>query len=240
MCGRYAATATTAELVSEFDIELVESEAPAPNYNVAPTDPVAAVVERRAEDRTIRKLVELRWGLVPSWSKDPRGGARMINARAETVASKPAYRKAFAARRCLLPANGYYEWYATDQTGPRGKPVKQPFFIHPPAGEPMVMAGLYEFWKDPEAAAGEGWLATCTVITTRATDALGHIHDRMPMLIPTTNRDAWLDPELRDPDQAWALMEVGADLTAYAVSTQVNSVRNNGPSLIEPLATDEA
>lgn len=238
MCGRYAATATTAELVAEFDIEVVEQPAPPPNHNVAPTDPVAIVVERigRGDGTVHRKLVQVRWGLVPSWSKDPTAGARMINARSETVSAKPAFRNAFAARRCLVPALGYYEWRTTGETGPRGRPVKQPWFIRPEHG-PLAMAGLYEFWRDPRPAAQQDpWLATCTVITTRATDRLGHLHDRMPMIIAPENRAAWLDPTLTDPAEARGLLGVDDTLDAYEVSRAVNSVHNNGPELIEPLA----
>ena len=174
MCGRYAASAD-AELLEEiFVIDEVAGLLPPARYNIAPTDPVVAVVERaqRSDPAVVqRRLVELRWGLVPSWSRDAKGAARMINARLETLAQKPAFRKALAARRCLLPADGYYEWYAqpVDPSVPAGRrPPKQPFFIHPADGSLLAMAGLYEFWKNPT---GE-WLSTCTIITTSATDAL--------------------------------------------------------------------
>ena len=140
-------------------------------------------------ERRERALVTGRWGLVPSWAKDPSIGSRMINARAETVAEKPAFRRAFAKRRCLIPADGYYEWYTpTDPTAPvgrSGKPVKQPFFIHPADGSSLAMAGLYEWWRDPSRDEGdpEAWRLTCTVITTDAADEIGRIHDRMPMTI---------------------------------------------------------
>ncbi|MCC6495149.1 MAG: SOS response-associated peptidase, partial [Propionibacteriaceae bacterium] len=171
----------------------------------------------------------LRWGLVPSWSKDARGAARLINARVETVGEKPAFRKAFATRRCLLPADGYYEWYQLpgDQGG---KPVKQPYFIRPADGSLFVMAGLYEFWKAPDGA----WLTTATVITTSATDEVGHIHDRMPMAVPVENWAAWLDPDFGS--DARELLTVPAGVLAYhPVSTAVNKVANDGPQLVEPL-----
>lgn len=225
MCGRYAAIGTTADLVAEYDIDQVEHEAPAPSHNIAPTASVPAVVQRG----DVRKLVRLKWGLVPSWAKDPRGAARLINARSETVASKPSFRAAFAARRCLLPALGYYEW--TSEQDAAGRRIKQPWFISPDTGAPLTMAGLYEFWRDPDG----DWLATCTVITTTATDRLGVIHDRMPMSIAPQNREAWLDPDLRDPEAARALMGVDEDLRGYRVSRAVNNVRNDGPDLIEPL-----
>jgi len=237
MCGRYAASASQELLVETFQIEEVV-ELPAKSWNVAPTDPVPAVVERAINDdpegATVRKLVAPRWGLVPSWATSTRTGVSMINARVETVATKPAFRRAFAARRCLLPADGYYEWYDTQITEATGRPVKQPFFIRPEGGGLLAMAGLYEFWKDPST--GE-WLTSCAVITTTATDALGHIHDRMPMVIQPTLWDDWLDPDRVDPAAALDLLSVpDADgLEAYAVSRAVGNVRNNGPELAEPI-----
>ncbi|MDO5500170.1 MAG: SOS response-associated peptidase [Propionibacteriaceae bacterium] len=238
MCGRYAASADLAQLVAEFEVEEVEQGPEGPSWNVAPTDPVPAIVERLPKDdpdgAAVRKLVQLRWGLVPSWSKDVRGGARMINARFETVAEKPAFRKAFAARRCLLPADGYYEWYAGSD--PR---QKQPFFIHRGDGDLLVMAGIYEFWRDDTRPAGDpgAWVASCSIITTTATDSVGHLHDRMPMIIAREAWAEWLDPRRTDPAEALDLLCVtGADqLAAYAVGRAVGNVRNNGPELVEPL-----
>ncbi|MDN5725913.1 MAG: SOS response-associated peptidase [Propionibacteriales bacterium] len=237
MCGRYASSADPDLLVEEFEIDEVEDGLPEANWNVAPTDPVPAVLERAGDEGVTRKLRPLRWGLVPSWAKDRSIGARMINSRLETVAEKPSFRKAFRARRCLLPADGYYEWYETEQQK-AGKLVKQPFFIHRVDGGRLVMAGLYEFWKDPKLEGDQAWWLSCSVITTTATDALGHIHDRMPMVIPPDAWDAWLDPALTDADTALDLLAVteADQLQAYAVSTQVNSVRNNGPDLVQPLA----
>lgn len=230
MCGRYAATATEDELTELFEIDEVAGPLPPLDYNVAPTDPVPAVIERdRAEGRR-RILTELRWGLVPSWAKDASGAARLINARVETVGEKPAFRKAFGARRCLLPAAGYYEWYPLPAAG-RSKPVKQPYFIRPADGSLFVMAGLYEFWKAPDGA----WLTTASVITTSATDEVGHIHDRMPMTVPRANWAAWLDPQF--PTDARSLLTVPApELTYFPVSTAVNKVENDGPELILPVA----
>ncbi len=235
MCGRYAASADADLLAETFEIDEIAGPLPPASWNVAPTDPVPAVLERPAAggDGTVRKLVPLRWGLVPSWSKDPKGGARMINARFETVAEKPAFRKALATRRCLLPADGFYEWYITENIV-GGKPVKQPFFIHPRDGGLYVMAGLYEFWKSP---AGE-WLTTCTVITTQATDDLGHIHDRMPMVVSPDAWEAWLDPAF-DGDPRELLRVPAPDLEAYMVSREVNRVANNSPTLIRPVADSD-
>lgn len=240
VCGRYAASTDVDQLVEEFELDEVSEAPAAPSWNVAPTDSVPAVVERAPKAAEpgapgVRKLVQLRWGLVPSWSKDPRGGARMINARSETVATKPAFRKAFAARRCLLPADGYYEWYARE-----GTRTKQPFFIHRADGEMLVMAGIYEFWRDEAVPAGEpgAWLSSCSIITTQATDALGRIHDRMPMIIRREAWDAWLDPRRTDPQAAHGLLTVtDADLLEpYAVGPAVGNVRADGPELIAPLS----
>jgi putative SOS response-associated peptidase YedK len=258
MCGRYASTSRPDTLVQEFDIDEILGDLPGPDYNVAPTVAVPAVLERRSktDDSVVRRLSPLVWGLVPSWAKDVRSGARMINARVETVAEKPAFRRAFAARRCLLPADGFYEWYAPEAServlgrapaGPTdraGRSRKQPFFIHRSDGSLLVMAGIYEIWRDPDKDRDDdsAWLRTCSVITTEATDAVGHIHDRMPMVVPRSSWDAWLDPALTDPAAARELLEVTEPtaLEAYAVSTAVNSVRNNDASLLEPLATEVA
>lgn len=239
VCGRYAASADLSQLVEEFEVDEVTDPPDGPSWNVAPTDPVPAIVERLPKDdpggEAVRKLVQLRWGLVPSWSKDAKGGARMINARFETVAEKPTFRKAFAARRCLLPADGYYEWYAG--VDPKDK---QPFFIHRADGELLVMAGIYDFWRDDSRPKGDpqAWLATCSIITTTATDCLGHIHDRMPMIIQRQAWSEWLDPRRTEAGDALEMLRVtDADLLeAYPVGRAVGNVRNNGPELVQPLA----
>jgi putative SOS response-associated peptidase YedK len=251
MCGRYASSRRPEDLVEEFDISDVRIPAPLEaDYNVAPTKEVYAVVERPprqaesedAEQPPERQLRVLTWGLVPSWAKDPSIGNRMINARMETVAEKPAYKRAFAKRRCLLPADGYFEWYPTDEKTKAGKPRKQPFFIHPDDGGVLAMAGLYEIWRDPTKAEDDPdrfrW--TCTVITTNAEDAVGHIHDRMPLMVERDRWSAWLDP--RSPqDHLLELLVPAAPgrLEAYPVSTLVSNVRNNGPELLEPLPLEE-
>lgn len=254
VCGRYAVSARAERLADQFDVVDIFDGLPEPDYNVAPTVTVPAVLGRAVRDgadagQVRRRLAPLTWGLVPSWAKDRSIGSRLINARAETVAEKPAFRKAFASRRCLLPADGFYEWYTPDghsSDGPRGsgraggtaKGKKQPFFLHRRDGGLLVMAGLYEIWRDPALDRDDesAWLRTCTVITTGATDAAGHIHDRMPMTVAPGAVDAWLDPTLTDPDQVLALLATdAAELEAYAVSTEVNSVRNNGPQLLRPL-----
>ncbi len=179
MCGRYTSTRGPGDLTRLFQVtDWNPAETLAPSWNVAPTDEVYAVLERTARDdgdEALRQLRALRWGLVPSWAKDPKVGSRMINARVETVHEKPAYRRAFAKRRCLLPADGFYEWEPVkDET--TGKTRKQPYFIHPADGQVMAMAGLYEYWRNPDIASDDdpdAWLTTCTIITTEATDAAG-------------------------------------------------------------------
>ncbi len=245
MCGRYASSRRPEDLVEEFEIDRSEvKEELAPDYNVAPTKPVYAVLERppRSEqDHDLppeRQLRVLTWGLVPFWAKDPSIGNKMINARMETVDQKPAYRKAFAVRRCLLPADGYFEWYTTEQTTKRGKPLKQPFFIRPADGGVMAMAGLYEIWRDPtrEDDDPDRFRWTCTVLTTRAEDELGQIHDRMPLLVEPDRYADWLDPDTPQ-DRVKGLLVPAAPgrLEAYPVSTEVNNVRNNGPDLLLPV-----
>src|SRR5690349_5324693 len=190
MCGRYARSKTPDALADVFAAQVAETDLTfEPDWNVAPTKPAPIVIERPPkEDRPGgREVLLAQWGLVPSWAKDPKIGSRMINARSETVAEKPAFAKAFASRRAIVPADGYYEWFA-------GASGKQPFFIAPKDRTTLGMAGLFEFWKansdalgvPPAATLGSrsgGWLITFTVITTTASDDLGHIHDRTPMML---------------------------------------------------------
>jgi putative SOS response-associated peptidase YedK len=248
MCGRYASSRRPEDLVEEFEIDKVEVAEPLPpDYNVAPTKQVYAVVQRPADPQdehgaSERQLRSVRWGLVPFWAKDPSVGNKMINARMETVHEKPAYRRPFASRRCLLPADGYFEWYATEQKTKAGKPVKQPFFIHPADGGVLAMAGLYEVWRDKtrDDDDPQRFLWSCTVITTSAEDSVGHIHDRMPLMVERDRWASWLDPAVHDPDTLKQLLVPAAPgrLEAYPVSTAVNSVRNNGPELLDALAAE--
>jgi putative SOS response-associated peptidase YedK len=262
MCGRYASARRRIELLEEFRIERDRVPEPLqPDYNVAPTKRVYAVVTRdarRSEDAeeaagktpddaavpsgAARELRVVRWGLVPFWAKDPKIGSRLINARAETVASKPAFRHAFKRNRCLLPADGYYEWQrpdgsSQDEPGGRTGGPKQPYFITSRDGGPLAFAGLYELWRDAELPDDHerAWLWTATIITTSAPDDLGRIHDRMPMVIEPDRWADWLDPAASDPADLAALLAPAASggLVSYPVSTAVNSVRNNGPELIK-------
>lgn len=218
MCGRYASSRGADYLVGHFDVEEPPEEELAASYNVCPTDPVWAVLEQSSG----RALKVCRWGLVPSWAKDPKVGARFINARAETVAEKPAFRSAYQRRRCLVPADGYYEWKVEGT-------AKQPYFLAAHDREPLSMAGLYEVWQ------GELW--TVTVLTTSAPDELGEIHDRTPLLVPRDGWSRWLDPEVPDPGEL-LVPGVPGVLDAWPVSRAVGNVRAEGQELTEPVDPD--
>jgi putative SOS response-associated peptidase YedK len=228
MCGRYASARDARDLASAFGVDPDEAadepaEALPPSWNVAPTDPVHAVLQRGER----RLLKVLRWGLVPSWAKDAKGAARLINARQETVTSKPAFRAAYARRRCLLPADGYYEWQVV---GGR----KQPWYLTSPDGRPLAMAGLYEVWSPrPDAGPAER-LWTCTVITTEAADDTGP--DPRPDAAARAAAEwaRWLDPELEDPGHLLVPAVSGA-LDAWPVGAAVGNVRNDGPELVQPV-----
>lgn len=192
----------------------------------------------------VRQLRQLVWGLVPSWAKDPGIGSRMINARAESLLDKPAFRRAATSRRCLVPADGWYEWQASPTvTDSKGKPRKQPFFVSDADGDVLAFAGLYEFWRDPQADPDDptAWLTTYTVVTTAAEGHLQRVHDRMPLALPRDRWDQWLDPAVRDPDEVRALLATPdvRRLAVVPVSTMVNNVRNSGPELVAPLPADQ-
>ncbi len=225
MCGRFTLTLVDpATLMAEFALG---GELPplAPRYNIAPTQPVAAVV--RAPNAEHNRLVLMRWGLIPRWAKDRRIGARLINARAETLHQKPSFRDALRRRRCLVVADGFYEW----QKRPA---ARQPYFVTLQERRPFGFAGLWERWRDP--ASGKE-LTTCTLITTAANALLAPIHERMPLILPHEVYAAWLDPTLTDPQAARALLRPlpAEALRAWPVSWRVNSPANDEPSLLEPL-----
>ena len=225
MCGRFAATTPPDKLAAYFGAEApTDPDELGADFNVAPTRDVATI--RIRDDH--RVLDRLRWGLVPRWAKDLRIGSKMINARSETVATKNAYRSAFAKRRCIVPADGFYEWKRIDEK------TKQPMYITRRDGDPLAFAGLYERWFDPE---GERELHTCTILTCRPNATMEPIHDRMPVLLAPTAWERWLDPDFAGTDELQQLLVPAPDglLTVHAVSTEVNNVRNNGPELIEPL-----
>jgi putative SOS response-associated peptidase YedK len=266
MCGRFASSRKPEDLVGLFEVEKWDpAETLAPDFNVAPTKDVYAILERPVKDaddpRPVRQLRRLRWGLVPSWAKTPDTGVKMINARAETVAEKPAYRRAFASRRCLLPADGYFEWMtakgelALEQEGRRKRPRKQPYFVTPADGSVMAMAGLFEFLRDKTLPDEHerAWWVTCTVLTTEAettplADApggeegpatLAEIHPRMPLVLPPDRWAAWLDPKTEHPEELLAPPPAGL-LRAFPVSTAVSDVRNNGAELVKEIGAPEA
>lgn len=240
MCGRYALTRNPATLAVEFDA-VDETEGVAPTgYNIAPTTPVLSVVTQHPrdpqgvwdQDRMVRSIRVMRWGLVPHWAKDPSIGSRLINARAESAASKPAFRAAVAKRRCLLPADGWYEWQ-------RLGTHKQPFFITPADGSGLAMAGLWSTWRPPDATASP--LVTCAVLTTDAVGPLAEIHDRMPLILPAPTWQAWLDPDWDDPRELLAppSAQLVHALELRPVSTAVNNVRRDGPELIKRVEPEQ-
>jgi len=223
MCGRFTLRAPASTIAEEF--QLLDVQPLAPRFNVAPTQPVAAV--RLVPESGQRQLVWLKWGLVPSWAKDPAIGNRLINARAESVAEKPAFRGAFRRRRCLVVADGFYEW---QRTGGR----KQPYFIRLRDDRPFAFAGLWEFWEGAE----HGTLETCTLITTGPNEVMEPIHDRMPVILSPDDYDRWLDPSIQEPDKLRPLLRpypAGAML-AVPVSGHVNNPKNDDAECIVPAA----
>lgn len=230
MCGRYATSRTPTTLVDDFEADLGDLfEDTGADYNLAPTKLAPLVVGRTGDDAFRRELVTAKWGLVPSWAKDPSIGNRMINARSETVAEKPAFRKAFAQRRAIVPADGFFEWYQPEAPDGGKRPPKQPFFMSAPGG--LGLAGLYEFWKDPEGQ----WLLTYTILTTSAEGEDGRIHDRAPLIVEPDAVDRWLRNEPWPEALDHLVPATPGVLDAWPVSTEVNNVRNNGPQLVEPL-----
>ncbi|MCW2567618.1 MAG: uncharacterized protein JWN54_1715 [Mycobacterium sp.] len=222
MCGRYASTRSPDELTLVFDaLDGTAGEVPPPDYNVAPTNPVYAV---RSRD-TSRRLDVLTWGLVPSWAKDRTIGSRLLNARAETLGDKPAFRSAFARRRCLIPADGWYEW-APREHGPG----RQPYYLTPADGSVLAFAGLWEVW-----GTAEDRLLTCTVVTTASQGALTDVHDRMPLVLPPDRWATWLGegPERSPADLlAPTPAEMVGALEIRPVGPEVGNVRNNGADLV--------
>jgi putative SOS response-associated peptidase YedK len=242
MCGRFASFTDTQDLADQLAIAEIAEDARLlpPSWNVAPTDPVRIVVERasKGSGEVTRSMRVARWGLVPSWAKDPGVGARMINARRESLLDKPAFAKPFAARRCLVLADGYYEWrkLAPPATGSKtaaSKVPKQPYWIHPAGPGVAALAGLYEFWRNPAASETDPdrWLVSTTVVTRPASERMAAIHDRMPLVLPRETWDAWLDPAINDASD---LLQVDSPpLATRPVGDAVGSVQNDGPSLIE-------
>lgn len=227
VCGRFSSSLSDKQLLEAFDAVAEPQLAPA-RYNVAPGMLVRAVVS----DQSGRHLRVLRWGLVPSWAKSPAVGYKMINARGETLASKPAFRRAFAQRRCVVPADAYYEWHR--RAGPEGRVAKVPYAIVPKDGGLLVMAGLWERWEDRTRPEEPIW--SLAVVTTRANDYLAGLHERMPVLLEGESWRAWLDPEAEPADLSGLVAPARDDyLVAYRVDERVNRASNDGPELLAPL-----
>jgi putative SOS response-associated peptidase YedK len=230
MCGRFTLRTPSTVLIEHFDLDVRADRQLAlfePRYNIAPTQDVVTI---RLDPTTGRRQAGmLRWGLVPSWSKTLASGAPMINARSETLATKPAFRSAFRSRRCLIPADGFYEWQQS-ASGAKGK--KQPFYIHRTDGQPFAFAGLWEKWRDP---ASELSIESCTIVTTTANQALSELHDRMPVIVAPGDYAQWLNPAAVDPAELQNLLSPCGDdeLVAKPVSTHVNRVANDDPGCIE-------
>lgn len=261
MCGRYASSSRPEDLVEEFEVDddrtgqtsrsilATPQNPPAgrPDFNVAPTKQAPVVLTRAvrgdAEAPPVRQLRLLTWGLVPSWSKDIKVGLRMTNVRSETLLDK-SFARAAAARRCLVPADGWYEWQVSpNAVDGKGKPRRQPFFIHRSDGAQLAMAGLYEFWRDKSLAEDDpdAWLTTYTIVTTAAEPGLDRIHDRQPLVLERADWVDWLDPAQNDLSAVRAHLEFSEPgrFDAYPVSTAVNSSRNNGEQLLRPVGRSD-
>jgi putative SOS response-associated peptidase YedK len=219
MCGRFVLTANPQVVQQEFNLSMAPAEMQ-PRYNIAPTQPVMVITNENPKEVTYHK-----WGLIPSWAKDMSMASKMINARSESAAEKPAFRAAFRRRRCLVPTDGFYEWqeHGTDKT---------PMFVHRPNRELYAMAGLWEIWHDPDG----GELRTCTILTTEANAFMQQYHHRMPVIIHPQDYALWLSPNEEPLPVLQGLMKAYDEngLEAYPVSKAVNRVSNDTPSLIEP------
>lgn len=242
MCGRFTLTDPDQDLAVQFNLPEIPDVPP--RYNIAPTQLVAAVrVAAQAEASptrgaaAVRELALLHWGLIPFWAKDPKIGARMINARSETVAEKPAFRAAFRKRRCLVVADGFYEWQKTE----RGK---QPFYIHLRDRRPFAFAGLWEHWKGSVGLAEQSTpeetfvIQSCTLLTTEPNDLIRPLHNRMPVIVRPDDYDLWLDPEVQLIERLQPVLGAypAEEMVAYPVSRFVNKPGNDDPRCIEPQA----
>ena len=221
MCGRFVRTTPIPKIVTSFRVKQVASPEPGPSYNIAPTHEIIIV-----NNEGVKQLALCRWGFLPSWAKDPSIGNNMINARAETVADKPAFRYAFKKQRCLVIADGFYEW---KKEGNR----KLPMYIRLSSGAPFGFAGLYNVWTSP---AGDE-MCTCTIITTTANDLVKPIHERMPVIIPKDKEDLWLDPSVQDKEELLPLLKPydADEMEAWSVSPMMNRPGYDVPENITPI-----
>ncbi|HEY8505493.1 MAG TPA: SOS response-associated peptidase [Gemmataceae bacterium] len=226
MCGRFTLTTPAEQLASLFDV-IVPNELP-PRYNVAPSQPVAVVRPAQGGSGG-REFALLRWGLIPSWAREEKIGSRLINARVETAAERPAFRDAFRSRRCLIAADGFFEWKPQDRR-------KQPYLVRRPDGKPFAFAGLWERWRPPRGEPVE----TCAILTTEAVGAPREIHPRMPVILPPEAFAEWLGGGPLSPERAQALAWAGAELVATPVSAAVNDARFDGIQCIQPAGDDGA
>jgi putative SOS response-associated peptidase YedK len=243
MCGRFTLRAPASAIAEQFG--LLEVPPFAPLFNIAPTQPVAVVRQVSSGSSSSRELGWMHWGLIPSWAQDRTMGSRMINARADTVAQKPAYRAAFRRRRGLIVADGFYEWQRPEQTaglGPgrlsgrgKGAAKKQPYFIHLRDDRPFALAGLWETWESPDGSP----LDSSAIITTDANDLMQPIHDRMPVILSPQDYDRWLDPLAEQPDLLALLRPYPSEeMAAYPISAYVNSPTHDDPHCVEPLTAN--
>lgn len=223
MCGRFTLAVDPADLQEAFPGVVLPAEGLRHRYNIAPSQPVAVIVNAGE-----KRLDFYLWGLIPSWAKDPAMGSRLINARAETLAEKPAFRAAFRRRRCLIPADGFYEWKA--EAGNKGK---IPMYVHLRERRPFALAGLWEIWTSPDGSE----VRTCAIITTRPNALMQSIHDRMPVILPPAAYEQWLDPGEQRPERLAPLLipYPAEEMVAYPVSRLVNSPQNDSPACIEPV-----
>ncbi len=229
MCGRYLSLSSPEDLAERFDVDEVKLDRAEPRYNVAPSTSVPAVIGHDGE----RRLGALTWGFVPRWAKQLKGSPKPINARVETVASNRMFAPAFKRQRCILPADGFYEWL--DRGEGRSK---QPFHLADPDGQPLAFAGIWSIWRDPQDAEAEP-LATAAILTTAAQGEMERIHHRMPVILPSTLWADWLGDEDDAPHLAETIASLGAPrLRATEISDRVNNVRNDGPELLEPATVD--
>jgi putative SOS response-associated peptidase YedK len=236
MCGRFVSASPPDELARYFDVDQVAETALDPSYNVAPTNDVYVVVETGG----IRRLDTFHWGLIPFWAKDAKVGQKMINARAESLADKPAFKRPFTRRRCLIPADGFFEWKKVP-----GQKAKQPMYIHRTDDEPMAFAGLWELWR-PKGDDGEysddesTWIRSCTIITGQPNETMQPIHDRMPVILPPSAWDTWLSPDNDDLKTLGQLLvpAPASLITVHPVTTRVNNVGNKDSALILPFDPD--
>lgn len=232
MCGRFVVTTDPALLAARLNaVDETGQRLAGPNYNVAPTTTMASVVARHEDDGTERRILPMRWGLVPPWVKADSGGrplvkSLLINARAETLISSPAFRSAARSQRCLVPMDGYYEWMPSPEPG-----AKTPFYMFRRDGSPILVAGLWSAWRPDGAAAP---LLSATIVTTAAIGELGRIHDRMPLMLADHEWDRWLDPDQPAPAELLGSPPDISDIAIREVSRLVNRVANNSAELLEP------